>query len=77
MPVTLNKPMLWSYAEASRLFGLAGEDGPRTIRTLVKAHKLEPKPMDHPVAKGLDRADLEVLARALNRTIDWPDDKPS
>lgn len=73
MSQLLVRPKLWNYKEAAEIFGLPANDGFRTIRTLVRLHGLTPKRTGHPTGKGLDQADLEVLAGLLNLTITWPD----
>jgi hypothetical protein len=72
MNALLNKPTLWTYGESAKIFGLSFDDGYRTIRTLVRLHNLTPKAMDNGRSKGLSRSDLEILAKALNKTLDQP-----
>lgn len=62
---TLDKPILWSYTEAAEVLGLKGAAGRKVIAALSKAHELIPKPMANGKAKGLDRKDLEYLAKLL------------
>jgi len=69
MPATLDKPVLWSITEAASILGLSKNQGPKTVSDLIRAHHLEPKKTSNGKVKGLDRADLDVLARALNRTL--------
>ena len=70
----LDKPKLWTFKEAAEIFGLPVDDGFRTIRTLVKSHGITVKQMPHNnLAKGLNCDDLEILAKALNKSIEWPE----
>ena len=62
---TLDKPVLWSYSEAAQVLGLPGVNGRKVVSALVKALKLQPKPMANGKAKGLDRSDLGQLAVTL------------
>lgn len=68
MNITLEKPSLWSYGEAAIILGLDPKHGRRTVSELVKAHKLKTKFTGGP-AKGLNRDDLEFLAKLLNRSL--------
>jgi len=69
----LDKTALWSYREAAEVLGLPAAHGLRTVSELVTAHGLQPKRTPNPRVKGLDRRDLDFLAKLLNKTIDWPD----
>jgi len=59
------RPAVWIYRDAAELF----ETDPRTISGLVKAFNLTPKPTGMPgKARGLDRADMRVIAKALGKS---------
>lgn len=56
---------LVTYSQAAQVLGVK----PQTIPDLVEAWGLTPKDMPlNGKAKGLDRSDMRVLRRALNRT---------
>lgn len=51
-------------------FGAAAEElgvFAHTVGDLVRAWGIAPKPMSHGRAKGLDKADMDILRMALNR----------
>ena len=68
MSISLDRPPRWSYMEIADMFNLGRGDGCRCISVLVKVHGLTPV-RGAGRSKWLDRTGIEVIARALGRTL--------
>lgn len=66
---TLDKPVLWSYREAAEIFGMTKPNDYKVVAMLARELGIKAKPQAPGNLKGLDRADLSRLARALEKTL--------
>lgn len=61
------RPNVRTYTDAAEIFGT----DPKTIAGLVKVYEITPKSTGLPGrAKGLDVADMKVIAKALGKKFD-------